>query len=100
MIILEFLTMQGVLILQLSWSTVVFISAFMGGEFFQNFLKPQRCCRNTAVAAMVQNSGLFSRSVPSDSSDMGQHLESIPQGSMLGHVAATASSRLGSSSYF
>ena len=38
---------------------------------------------------MVQNSGLFSRSVPSDSSDMGQHLKSIPQGSMLGHVAAT-----------
>lgn len=63
-------------------------------------MKPQRCCRNTAVAAMVQNSGLFSRSVPSDSSDMGQHLESIPQGSMLGHVAATASSRLGSSSIF
>lgn len=68
MIILEFLTMQGVI---------------------KKFLKPQRCCRNTAVAAMVQNSGLFSRSVPSDSSDMGQHLKSIPQGSMLGHVAAT-----------
>ena len=68
-----------------------FSSLHLGGwkVKIKKFLKPQRCCRNTAVAAMVQNSGLFSRSVPSDLSDMGQHLKSIPQGSMLGHVAAT-----------
>ncbi len=99
MIILEFLTMQGVLILQLHWSTVVFISAFSGWESRSSWSHKGA----VGTLPLLQWSKTLGFSVDQFHQTCRTWVNtwslSRDAACCLGYVAATASSRLGSCSY-